>query len=218
MIETRIDIGNIEKIQQRLGSFSNKTPSVLANAINRTITNINKTAAEQVTQNYNTTKKAVQKTLKHKRATKTNLVGTVTSKAPVIALAKFKVSPNRPVSYKSGRPSPKVYKAAVKKGAASKPLEGNPKAFVAIMKNGHKGVFERTGRFEGAKGSEKRTRIYNSKSHRCTKHNEIIKELFGPSIPHMIKNEKSMAYIQEEANSTLQKRIDAEINNILRKG
>lgn len=217
MIEIEIDTNEIEKIQQRLGSLSNKTPSVLANAINRTIANINKTVAEQATQNYNTTKKAVKATLKHKRATKTNLVGTVTSKAPVIALAKFKVSPNRPISYKSGSLSPKVYKAAVKKGAASKPLNGNPKAFVAIMKNGHKGVFERTGRFEGAKGSEKRTRIYNSKSHRRTKHNEIIKELFGPSIPQMIKNQESMAYIQEEAKSTLQKRIDAEIKYLLSK-
>ena len=42
MIETRIEVDSIEEVRKRLGSLSNKAPSVIANAINRTTTNIKK--------------------------------------------------------------------------------------------------------------------------------------------------------------------------------
>lgn len=46
----------------------------------------------------------------------------------------------------------------------------------------------------------------------------LIQQLYGPSVPQMIKNEKIMKAINDDANETLQKRIDAEIANLLRKG
>ena len=76
-----------------------------------------------------------------------------------------------------------------------KPLGGDPKSFIAIMKSGHKGVFTRT-----------------------SGRSLPIKQLYGPSVPQMIKNEKIMKAINDDANETLQKRIDAEIANLLRKG
>ena len=90
---------------------------------------------------------------------------------------------------------PKVYRAGVERAGGVKPLDGDPKAFIAIMKSGHKGVFEREG-----------------------DESLPIKQLYGPSVPQMIKNEEIMKKINDEANETLQKRIEAEINNILRKG
>ena len=221
MIETRIQVDNIEEVKQRLGNLSHKAPSVLANAINRTTTNIKKTMAQQTAKRYNIANGEVKKTISISKATRARLEGATISKASPIALAKFKVSPNRPVSYPNGKPSPKVYKASVEKGPASKPLDGNPKAFIAVMKNGHQGVFTRTGKWSSESSSAyKSTREYNrgrgEKAH--SSHNEVIRQLFGPSVPQMIKNDESMKNIQEEAQSTLRKRIDAEIENILRKG
>ena len=196
MIEARIEVeGSIEEVQKRLGNLSHKAPSVIANAINRTTTNIKKTMAQETTQRYNITSGEVKKTITVNRATRANPQGAVISKASPIALSKFKVSPNRKVTYSKGKPSPKVYKVSVEKGPASKPLDVDPKAFIAVMKSGHQGLFRRK-----------------------TDSSLPIKQLFGPSVPQMIKNDGSMERIQAEAESTLQKRIDAEIENILRRG
>ena len=195
MIETRIQVDNIEEVKQRLGNLSHKAPSVLANAINRTTTNIKKTMAQQTAKRYNIANGEVKKTISISKATRARLEGATISKASPIALAKFKVSPNRIVSYANGKPSPKVYKVSVEKGPASKRLDADPKAFIAVMKSGHQGLFRR-----------------------LTDDSLPIKQLYGPSVPQMIKNDESMKNIQEEAQSTLRKRIDAEIENILRKG
>ena len=112
-----------------------------------------------------------------------------------IELSKYKVSPKTPVRYRGKSRSPRVYKAGVKKDGGIKPLDGDPKSFVAVMKSGHVGVFTRK----------------NGKS-------LPIKQLYGPSVPQIVKNEDIMSKINKEASETLQKRIDAEINNILRKG
>ena len=45
-----------------------------------------------------------------------------------------------------------------------------------------------------------------------------IKQLYGPSVPQMAKNEEIMEKINKESGETLEKRINAEVNNILRKG
>jgi len=67
------------------------------------------------------------------------------------------------------------------------------------MPNGHGGVFERTGK-----------KSKNGK--------EIIAQRFGPSVPQMIKNKEVISIIQNKAESTLHKRINAEINHILQGG
>lgn len=196
MIELRMEVENVKEVQQRLGALGRKTPSVIANAINRTLTNIRKNMAQQTAQRYNVASGEVKKTIAVKKATREKLSGAAVSKASPIALSKFKVSPNRPVSYSKGkRPSPKVYKVSVEKGPASKALDVNPKAFIAVMQSGHHGLFRRV-----------------------SDESLPIKQLFGPSAPQMIKNNETIDYIQKEAQSTLQKRIDAEVENILRKG
>ena len=45
-----------------------------------------------------------------------------------------------------------------------------------------------------------------------------LKQLYGPAVPSMVKNEEVIERIQKEATETLEKRIDAEINNILQRG
>lgn len=220
MIETRIEPVGIEEIRRRLGSLEDKAPFVLANAINRALTNVRKNMGKQTAARYNITAGEVRKSIKITQADKRKLQGIVRSRASPIALVKFKVSPDRRVDYSSGRPSPEVYMASVEKGGADKPLDGNPKSFIAVMRSGHKGVFTRTGRSKGLTRQERRTVTYNSKSRadRGSRHEEIIRQNYGPSIPQMIKNEESMEVIRREAQSMLEKRIEAQIEYLLGKG
>lgn len=194
MIKTEIttDIG---KVEEMLGSIEKKAPNVLRRAINRTVTNVKKNMAIEATRIYYVKSGDVKKTIKISYATRARLEGIVTSRAGAIPLYKFRVSPKRKVSYKNGRPSPKFYKAGVKKENGLKPLNHNPKAFIAVMKSGHAGVFER-------------------KSGKSVP----IKQLYGPSVPQMIENDLVMIRIQNKANETLEKRIEVEINHLLERG
>ena len=217
MIDTRIEADGIEEIKARLGDLERQAPSVLARAINRTTTNIKKNMAQQAASRYRVKSTDVKETINISKATRSKLGGVVISKGSPIALSKFMVNPDRPVIYSGGKPSPRVYEASVKKAGRMKKLDGDPKAFIAIMKSGHKGVFERTGKWTtNDTRAQTRTREYRKGRQKAySRHNEIIRQRYGPSVPQMIKNEESMAKIQEEARSTLQKRIDAEIAHIL---
>lgn len=221
MIETVIDFDRdtITDVKRRIWRLNEEAPSVLATAINQTTAKIKDSMAEQVKARYNY--RAVKSTVKINKATNKNLVGIVASKGPVIALTKFKVSPSKV----AGKNKPSVYKAAVYRGPATKPLNNDPKAFIAVMKSGHKGVFQRTGRWKAAEGNRswsERTRqhkyLKGGGRNARSKHNEIIEEKFGPAVPWMIGKSDIMERIQAEAESTLLKRIDAEIENILRRG
>lgn len=201
MIEANIEISDadIRAIRERLGQLGDKTPNVLSRAINRTVNSIKTEMKRETAKKYNILNRDVGATLTERKATSKDLSGYVKSTGAVIPLSKFKVSPQRLVSYDDGEPNPSHYSAAVLKGGALKALTHRPKAFIAVMPNGHGGVYERTGR-------------------KTRNGMELIAQRFGPSIPHMLKNEYVIREIQSKAQSTLQKRIDAEINYILSKG
>lgn len=93
------------------------------------------------------------------------------------------------VSPKKPKPKnpPSAYKAQVKKGGGLKPVLG---AFVANI-NGPK-MMQRIG-----------------------KKRLPIQQLFGPSVPEMIGAPSVIGYIEKEALSTLEKRIDHEIKRLL---
>jgi hypothetical protein len=219
MIEAKIKVGNVEVTKQHLRTLERKTPNVLANAINRTTTNIKKTMAQQTASRYYIKSGDVRKTISIRRASRSTLNGAAVSRSSPISLAKFKVSPNRPVSYSGGKASPKAYKAAVKKGEPLKALDTDPKAFIATVKAGdekeHMGLFVRKTGEERDKAIDERKKGFDK---RYKGKRSPIKQLYGPTAPSMINNDDSIEIIQNEAKSTLQKRIDAEIANILRKG
>lgn len=195
MIYTEIKVSSTAEIQKRLGAFKSKTPLVLSRAINRAIQNVKKNMGKETSALYYISSGDVKKTVNIVKATKGSLKAAAISSGGGIALSKFKVSPGTPVRYRGSKRTPNMYRAGVKKAGGMKPLDGDPKSFVAIMKSGHVGVFTRT-----------------------SGHSLPIKQLYGPSVPQIVKNEDIMSKINKEANETLQKRIDAEINNILRKG
>lgn len=195
MIIQKVEVTGAREIEQRLGEFKSKAPLVMSRAINRAVSNIRKNLGKEVPQHYFISSGTIRGTIHTVNANKGSLSGAVISRGSPIALSKFKVSPNRGVKYTKKGYSPGVYLAGVKKSGGMKSLSGDPKAFMADMKSGHTGVWNRV--------SGKRL---------------PIKQLYGPSVPQMVKNEKIMAKINKEAGETLEKRISAEVANILRKG
>ena len=204
MIYSEIKVTSVEEVQKRLGNFKSKTPLVLSRAINRAIQNVKKNMGKETADRYYISSSDVKDSIEIVNASKGRLKALAISGGDGIALSKFKISPKRQVKRtKKGGYSPRVYKAAVKKSGGLKPLDGEPKAFIAIIKNSRK-----------KEGAKDHTGVWTRKSGKRFP----IKQLYGPSIPQMIKNEDIMSKVNKEASETLQKRIDAEINNILRKG
>ncbi|MDD3662288.1 MAG: phage tail protein [Candidatus Pacebacteria bacterium] len=195
MIVSEIKVSGIEDVEKRLGNMKKEAPLVVSRAINRAIQNVKKNMGKETSARYFISSGDVKKTVNVTKASKSNLKAAAISQGGGIALSKFKVNPGTPVRYRGKNRSPKVYKAGVKKSGGVKPLDGDPKSFVAIMKSGHKGVFSR-----------------------MSEDSLPLKQLYGPSVPQMVKNEEIMNPINKEANDTLQKRINAEVNNILRRG
>lgn len=192
---------DLDEVRRRLGILGDKAPLVVSRAINRTVTNVKKNLAQQTGGSkgqYNIRSSTVKDTLEEKKATAGSLEGYVRSKGLPILLsafdAKIKPGPIREVSYRGGKPMPGHYKAAVMKRGGRKPLAGKPKAFIGKSRAGL--VFLQ----------------------RFSERSYPLRPLYGPSVPQMIQNKSTMQYVVRDAGSTLQKRIDAEIGNILQRG
>lgn len=230
-ITIEIKKSEIQRINNILGSLKGDTKDVLYRAINRTITNVKKNMAIEASKEYFITSTQVKKTIHITKATKSRLVAKAVSKSPTIPLSKFRVSPNRPVSYNTtinhksnskykyynylknyGKANPSMYRAGTKRGEQLKAFGNRPKAFIAVMKSGHVGFFVRLN------DSQKQAQqsYYDNRSGNKKVKRNAIKQLFGPSVPQMVGNEKIVSYVQYEANNMLHKRIDAELNNIMR--
>ena len=127
------------------------------------------------------------------------IIGSIRYSGGVIPLAKFKVTPKTPIQKKT--PSAAVLKAS------SLTSFGNEKnVFVAQMKSGHIGIFQRKeGKYSSRRGEGK------------NKHTEKLKELLSPAVPTMVGNEKVMQTVEDRVNEVINQRIDHEIERLLNK-
>lgn len=200
MYRTFVDITtNVDEVERRLSQITDKSKLVMMRAMNRTASTIATTEKREVSARYFITQKSVAETLRIEKASTSNLSAKVVSKGKRMGLEKFKVSPLRPVKMtKGGKKSPRVYKAAVRKNQGLKLLSGidvdgkTNKPFVAIMKNGHAGVFFRE-----------------------TLKNYPIKSIMGPSVPDVAGSKAVMEVITKKANETLEKRIEHELSRVM---
>jgi len=200
--DIRIEVNREElsEIRKKLGKLQEKAPIALYRSINDAASTARTETKKAISKRYNISpNKEVLPTLSISKANRKKLWATLKSKGAPIALTKFKVSPTgRARRLKRGKGySPPVYKADVKKDTGERELNGDPKAFIAVMKSGHKAVMERISR----KGKSL-----------------PLKQLYGPAVPSMMKNDEAMEQIEEAANTELQKRLDHHIQYILQKG
>lgn len=203
MITSQVNVTGIRDIERRLGAFKSRAPVAMYRAINdsvsKTFTEMKKIPLEE----FNVTaQKNVASSLKKHKASKSNLKGAVSANGERLDLYKFRHSLSGALA-----------KAAVMKANSPKKLEkGSKKAFIASMRNGHIGIFERQGL-----AARRKTRKKGEQS-KITKHNESIRELTGLSVPQMLKNKESMDRIKQVAAEYLDERLEHHIEYILSRG
>lgn len=191
-----VKIPDIEKVKKHLKGMPDKATVAMYRAINKTIDTIKGYIVDDVVEKrYKVKKGAVKKTLSTQKASKRKLSGLVKSYADSrIPLKGFDVSPA-----KSGT-KPSFYKSRVMLDHKLAGLTGNSefsKGFIATMPSGHIGVFERRLGIKNGSGKEK------------------IKELYGPSVPSMIKSPQSFNMIRDKGQDYLRSRINHENQYLL---
>ena len=130
-----INDSEMRAIQRRLGTFADKAPNAISNALNRAVSTMSSNISKEVRKDYHVKATDVKSTLKIFRASKSKLSAEIKSSGEALGLDKFKVSP------KTVNPKRKSQlKIAVKNDGVKKILG----AFVANL-NGTK-VFTRDGK------------------------------------------------------------------------
>lgn len=173
----------IEKAQEALKFVPEKLPGVLSRAINRAAESARTEAGRKAREQYYIKQRDVVSTIRIRQATPDDLAAIVISRGNLVPLTKFRVTPNRP---QPTRKSPIIVR--VKKGGGG-PIKH---AFVARMRSGHLGVFNRAG-----------------------KKRLPIMERYGPSVPEMLNSDTVSQYVEAKASEVLEKRLEHEIERVL---
>lgn len=99
------------------------------------------------------------------------------------------------------RVRPKFVKAHAKRGQSNKALSMKPKPFVARMKNGFVGLFQRSGRWKTGENGHK---------------HEIIVGRAGPAATEAMNDPELQAKVRETVNSQMVKYMQHELDYILK--
>lgn len=186
-----IDIKGIEGLKKKLKKLGDKAPTAMYRAINDAVKKARTEMDRNTRAEYYMKRKFILETLKIDKAHKGKLSAFIRSRGGAIPLSEFKTNPTKP---SPGRRLP--IKARVKRNGAAKPLkgkeEGDPKAFIATF-NGEKAVVERKSDGRGP-----------------------LNTLYGPAVPSVMKNEKIMSGVNEEAQKRLAQRLDHHIEHLLK--
>lgn len=140
------------------------------------------------------------------------IIGSIKFSGGVIPLIRFMVTP------KENTHGKKSISAAIKKNGGY--MTSNL-AFVEQMKSGHIGVFDRGKKEDEEWGIAARSKPLkinrggNEGKVTKTKHNQKIRQRYGPSVPKMLEDEKVMQSIEDRVNEIINKRIDHEIGRLL---
>lgn len=173
----------IERVETLLSGIPKGAERAFSNSINRGLSRVKTTAMKRVKEVYAVQSSALTAatTTRISKASTGNLAGYVSFSGFKIPLYKFSVAPK-----KSGT-GKQVTASVMKNGGTT--FED---AFVAKMKSGHVGVFERNGR--------KRL---------------PVKEIMGLSASQMVGNAAVIEELEKEAQKVVDERLSHEIDRIL---
>lgn len=187
---TSLSIGELEKDLRAMGS---RAPSILARAINRAGSAGKTAMVRAVADDTGFRQKTIEKEIRIVKASKTEPRFTMEIRGRRIPLIEFKARGPEP-SRGRGRGVTWTNQGETKR---------EPHAFIATMPTGHRGVFVRS-RFTrgGARYSE---RFVDGRKRNV----EIIKELFGPSIPQVFQ--RHIPVLEDAAQIALVKNLAHDI-------
>lgn len=199
------DTGDIVEAQKRLSHLGDKANLIMSRAVNQSLSNVSKNMKKQVSERYRIKSGRVGEAIRvARRASADNPTAQIRSVGRHITLTSFKMTPGRIINFKkytkSGKrrkhvsPDPKVYKAAVKQGQGLQRLSGNPKPFIQRVNNGN---------------------VISVR--RISPYSRSLEAVYGPAVPQMIKNQEIMDIITREAEVTTSKRINHEIDQMMKR-
>lgn len=192
----------MDRLFGQLKSVPKEIPEALRNTINDTAKSARREIVTQAQKQYSVKAGAFNKSMQIENATKKHLQATLHSEGKPMPLYGFKKRKNiGPVAAKAQVLSRGSLKELTLKGGDDNGKD--LKAFVQKMKkNGHLGIFERMTREERRKSiSQKRS---------------PIKQLYAPSIPQMLGNEKDVyAVVQPVIVKELRKNLEKHIAAVM---
>ena len=198
-LKLEIDIPDLRTVQAQLLGMHKKAPAVLRKSINATIRHVSSDIGKQAKKKYIVRQPEIKKTLHIKKASNQDLTGVVSSGADQkVRLYGFVVKPKEVITDPAAKPE--AYMARLKKRIKAKKLTGSSdrsKAFIAQMASGHIGVFQR------------------QKGRRTRGGKEPLAEMYGMSIPSMIRDKEVALEIQEEGQKFLHAQINKNIERVL---
>ena len=203
MAEIIIEVDK-EEVKKRLGDLSSQADKVIARAVNRASKTGRREIAREVQKRYKVTQKEVNKHLRIKKATASKPSAELDYKGGHRNLYEWNdgraVKPNKVIKWSHGKnkskPNVKVYKASVMKGPAKK-LEGkfhNKPFLQKVRKGSYTGLFQREWSSRDSK----------------------LVSVQAPAIPQIVKNEEVLAQFRRAAGPMLQKRLEHEIDVVLK--
>lgn len=203
MFEMEMSI-DVPEVRRRLGALADQADKVIARAVNRAYPTGKKAIWNEAKENYRITEKDVNspKTLKITKARPHNPVASLKYTGGHRNLYLWNnekaVSPKVIIRWSHGKPNVKVYRAAVAKGHAKIALMGDNKPFVQKVRKGEKGEFVGLFRRETSARDAK------------------LVSVTAPAVPQILKNAKIMAQFRRAAGPMLQKRLEHEIDVVLK--
>ena len=200
---------NIERVRKMLAGVPKGADRAIANALNKSARTAVTGVIKGLRKNYTINSKHIRKNgFIIRRASAGNLEARITVRGKVLGLNNYYMTPKEPVK--------EIPFARVKKGGGGKFKGG----FVARMKSGHVGIFERMQ--EGTRG-----RIHKymqgekprakKRGTGQTKGRAGLHEFTGPSVAKIAKNEEIHAAMTLDVQKTYAEEIEKQITKILNK-
>lgn len=181
-----LEVKNIDVAEAMLRGIPNGIERAITGSINRTLAKVKTDMKKKTTVEYNVKSSEIENKLSVYKANFTNLRGTIYAKTPRLALSKFITSTSK-----------NSIKVRIKKGEKAKIVQGKAdlasKPFIAIMKSGHLGIFQR----------EAKTIL-------------PIQQLYTIGIAEMLGSQTVTEYAVEHGEVYLENYFEKEVNRILK--
>jgi hypothetical protein len=170
----------LDKAEGFLNAFGSRAKKAVTRSVNRTVAGVRTDVVKEVRQEYAVNAKTVRSALSVRKATRGSLEAFVDVAGTRLPLIRFAPRPSKP---EARRPKAGV-SVMVKKGQRKSVSH----AFVARMKSGHVGVFQRSG------GTSL-----------------PIEEKYSLAVPQMVARDNVRAKLQENALARFEKNLDHEM-------
>lgn len=198
LIDIRIEEDVIAGINRRLGELHGKSPSILKKEINNAAAQMKKSLSREAKKKYvNTDVGMFRDAMDVKKAAVGKLAAVIEAKGHPESLIKFQTSGGTDGQSVSA----KVFRESKLEELTNTKAQPNIKAFITKFKNGHVAVVQRTEKGK-IPASSKLGRRY-------------IRELKGPSIPHMLGLRSLPETAKEDTLEQLHRNLDNHVAKML---